>query len=118
MLNLHKCFLDYVRPMYGERWDRDFEARLLRKFELPPRSRLRDLSRGQRMKTALLSSLAYRPRLVVLDEPFAGHAAQIAAVFPHVRQVTVRRPGLRELFVSLARDSRTRRNQAKPEVAR
>ena len=30
------------------------------------------MSRGQRIKAALLSALAYRPQLVVLDEPFSG----------------------------------------------
>jgi energy-coupling factor transporter ATP-binding protein EcfA2 len=30
---------------------------------------LRRLSRGKQMKAALASSLAYRPRLVLLDEP-------------------------------------------------
>ncbi len=64
-------FLNYCRPLYPN-WDRDFEARLLREFDLPPGTRLKDLSRGMRMKAALLSSLAYRPKLVVLDEPFSG----------------------------------------------
>jgi ABC-type iron transport system FetAB ATPase subunit len=30
------------------------------------------LSRGMKMKAALVSSLAYRPKLLVLDEPFSG----------------------------------------------
>lgn len=64
--------LDYCRPMYGDAWDRDFEKTLLANFELPIGTRLSNLSRGQRMKAALLSSLAYRPQLVVLDEPFSG----------------------------------------------
>jgi ABC-2 type transport system ATP-binding protein len=64
--------LDYLRPLYGECWDRAFEAKLLADFELPVGTRLRALSRGQFMKAALVSSLAYRPPLVVLDEPFAG----------------------------------------------
>ena len=64
--------LDYVRPMYRDRWDRDFEKKMLADFELPLKTKLRCLSRGQRMKAALLSSLAYRPQLVVLDEPFSG----------------------------------------------
>lgn len=64
--------LDYVRPMYGTHWDRAFEKRLLSGFELPLATKIRSLSRGQRMKAALLSSLAYRPQLVVLDEPFSG----------------------------------------------
>ncbi|GAA5136026.1 ABC transporter ATP-binding protein [Prosthecobacter algae] len=64
-------FLDYCRPLYPL-WDRDFERQLLRQFDLPLQTKLKDLSRGMRMKAALLSSLAYRPKLVVLDEPFSG----------------------------------------------
>ena len=41
-------------------------------FDLPPGRKLRHLSRGMRMKAALVSSLAYRPALLVLDEPFSG----------------------------------------------
>ena len=36
------------------------------------RKPLRMLSRGTRMKVALLVSLAYRPELIILDEPFTG----------------------------------------------
>ena len=64
-------FLDYCRPLYP-RWDTGFADKLLRQFELPPQAKLKALSRGMRMKAALLSSLAYRPKLVVLDEPFSG----------------------------------------------
>lgn len=64
--------LDYVRPLYGALWDREFEKKMLAEFDLPLKVRLKSLSRGQRMKASLLSSLAYRPELVVLDEPFSG----------------------------------------------
>ncbi|MBI5387405.1 MAG: ABC transporter ATP-binding protein [Verrucomicrobia bacterium] len=64
-------FIDYCRPMYPN-WDAPFAEKLLRQFDLPPGTKLSALSRGMRMKAALLSSLAYRPRLVVLDEPFSG----------------------------------------------
>ncbi|HEY1121489.1 MAG TPA: ABC transporter ATP-binding protein [Haloferula sp.] len=64
--------LDYLRPMYGKHWDRDFEKKLLADFDLPLKTKLNSLSRGQWMKASLVSSLAYRPRLVVLDEPFSG----------------------------------------------
>ncbi len=64
-------FLDYCRPLYPQ-WDKAFEARLMAQFDLPPKTRLKDLSRGMRMKASLLSSLAYRPKLVVMDEPFSG----------------------------------------------
>jgi ABC-2 type transport system ATP-binding protein len=63
--------LAFCRPLYPT-WDEDFETRLVAQFELPLAIRLRDMSRGMRVKASLLSSLAYRPRLLVLDEPFTG----------------------------------------------
>lgn len=63
--------LDYCRPFYPT-WDRTLESRLLAEFDLPSDRRLKDLSRGMRMKAVLLSALVYRPRLLVLDEPFGG----------------------------------------------
>jgi ABC-2 type transport system ATP-binding protein len=63
--------LRYCEPLYPT-WDRQLEKKLLGKFELPPDRKLEHLSRGMLMKAALLSSLAYRPELLVLDEPFSG----------------------------------------------
>jgi ABC-2 type transport system ATP-binding protein len=64
-------FLSYCRQFYPS-WSDAEASSLMVGFDLPPRRRLRDLSRGMRMKTALVSSLAYKPRLLVLDEPFSG----------------------------------------------
>jgi ABC-2 type transport system ATP-binding protein len=64
-------FMDYLKPFYP-RWDDTRAYELLRQFELPLHREVRHLSRGMWMKTALASSLAYRPRLLVLDEPFSG----------------------------------------------
>lgn len=63
--------LDYCRPFYPT-WDRALEQTLLAQFALPESRKLAHLSRGMTMKAALLSSLAYRPKLLVLDEPFSG----------------------------------------------
>ena len=63
--------LDYMRPFYPT-WDRGLEQQLVRQFDLPLGRKLKHLSRGMRMKAAFASSLAYRPRLIVLDEPFTG----------------------------------------------
>jgi ABC-2 type transport system ATP-binding protein len=63
--------LDYLRPFYPT-WDCDLEKDLVRQFDLPLERRLKQLSRGMKMKAALASSLAYRPKLIVLDEPFSG----------------------------------------------
>jgi ABC-2 type transport system ATP-binding protein len=64
-------FIDYCRPFYPT-WDRELEKALLAQFDLPLDRTLKQLSRGMLMKASLLSSLAYRPKLLVLDEPFSG----------------------------------------------
>lgn len=63
--------LRYYRNFYPN-WDVELEAQLVRQFELPLDRKLKHLSRGMRMKAAFASSLAYRPRLIVLDEPLSG----------------------------------------------
>ena len=61
----------YVKPFYPS-WDDARASDLLEQFDLPRKRKLKHLSRGMRMKAALASSLAYRPKLLVLDEPFTG----------------------------------------------
>jgi ABC-2 type transport system ATP-binding protein len=63
--------LDYCRPFYPS-WDLGLERQLLSQMALPEDRTLKHLSRGLLMKAALLSSLAYRPKLLILDEPFSG----------------------------------------------
>ena len=63
--------LDYCRPLYPT-WDEALAKRLLALFALPSDRPLKKLSRGMRMKAALLSNLSFRPELMVLDEPFSG----------------------------------------------
>lgn len=64
-------FLDYCRGFYPT-WDIELEGQLLAKLALPEDRKIKHLSRGMRMKAALLAALAYRPELLVLDEPFSG----------------------------------------------
>jgi len=63
--------INYFKPFYPG-WDDDFCARLLEQFDLPIDKKIKNMSRGMQMKAALLTSLAYRPKLLVLDEPFSG----------------------------------------------
>ena len=72
--------LDYCRPFYPT-WDRELETTLLTQFALPESRKLAQLSRGMLMKASLLSSLAYRPKLLVLDEPFSGLDALVRDEF-------------------------------------
>src|SRR6266568_2999572 len=64
-------YLNYLRPFY-RKWDRDLEASLRRDLRLPAERRIGDLSHGMRMKMALACALPFRPKLLILDEPFSG----------------------------------------------
>ena len=64
-------FLRYLKDFYPS-WDDQYVSDLMRQYQLPAGRELGHLSRGMRMKAALVSCLAYRPRLLVLDEPVSG----------------------------------------------
>jgi ABC-2 type transport system ATP-binding protein len=64
-------FMAYLKPFYPA-WDDARAKELLKQFDLPPKRKLSQLSRGMWMKASLASSFAYRPSLLVMDEPFSG----------------------------------------------
>ncbi len=66
-----EALLAYLRPFYPT-WDCEVERTLLAQFRLPAGRKLKQMSRGQQMKASLLAALAYRPALLILDEPFSG----------------------------------------------
>ncbi|MFV3126598.1 ATP-binding cassette domain-containing protein [Niveispirillum sp. KHB5.9] len=65
------AFFDYLRPLY-DGWDRGLEDQLRRRFDLVPEQRIDRLSHGARMKLKLTAALAFRPALLILDEPLGG----------------------------------------------
>jgi ABC-2 type transport system ATP-binding protein len=64
-------YFEYVRALYPN-WDGTLERQLREQFELPPTRLLGKLSHGMRMKAMLVGALAFRPRLLILDEPLSG----------------------------------------------
>lgn len=61
----------YTRAFYAG-WDESYAVSLRERFELDERAKIKTLSRGEKAKCGLLLALAYRPPLLVLDEPSSG----------------------------------------------
>ena len=60
-----------IAPMY-QTWNDNAYQTYLKKFELPENKKIKDLSRGMRVKYALALALAHGAELFVLDEPTSG----------------------------------------------
>src|SRR5262249_14184700 len=61
----------YTAAFYPK-WDDDYAEQLRQQFGLDPRAKVKNLSRGENAKAGLLLALAYRPELLLLDEPSSG----------------------------------------------
>jgi|tagenome__1003787_1003787.scaffolds.fasta_scaffold20888540_2 ABC-2 type transport system ATP-binding protein len=61
----------FVAPFYPT-WDHALAAKYLKDFELPLRTRVKHLSKGQNVRLGLVLALAHRPELVILDDPALG----------------------------------------------
>jgi ABC-2 type transport system ATP-binding protein len=64
-------YFNYLRVFYPN-WDCGLENALRKQLDLPPTRQLGKLSHGMRMKTVLIAALAFRPRVLILDEPLSG----------------------------------------------
>jgi ABC-2 type transport system ATP-binding protein len=73
-------YLAYLRPFYPN-WDGDLETSMVQRLQLPLARRIKDLSHGMRIKVALACALPYRPKLLILDEPFSGLDALVRDEF-------------------------------------
>jgi ABC-2 type transport system ATP-binding protein len=61
----------FTRSFYAD-WRPEVANRLLADYELPPKRKVRALSKGMRTKLALLLALSRKPDLLILDEPSEG----------------------------------------------
>jgi ABC-2 type transport system ATP-binding protein len=64
-------FMRYTQAFYPG-WDEQYAGQLLEQFQLNPAQKIKTLSKGEQAKTGLLTALAYRPDLLILDEPSSG----------------------------------------------
>jgi ABC-2 type transport system ATP-binding protein len=61
----------FTRPFFSK-WRDDLEKRYLQMFELPPKCKIPDLSKGMRSKLMLLLAISRGAELLILDEPTDG----------------------------------------------
>ena len=62
--------LDYVAGFRGGRGA--LESELLERFDFDPTKRVKELSKGNKQKLALILGIAHDPELLILDEPTSG----------------------------------------------
>jgi ABC-2 type transport system ATP-binding protein len=63
--------LEYLAS-FRKNWNRDIEADLLKRFQLDPKQKAGNLSKGQKTQVALIGAICPEPELLVLDEPTSG----------------------------------------------
>jgi ABC-2 type transport system ATP-binding protein len=63
-----RSFIAPFYPTWDEKWAKELSDRL----ELPLKTKVKHLSKGQNVRLALMLALAHRPRLVILDDPTLG----------------------------------------------
>jgi len=61
----------FLRPQYPT-WDDEYALKAIEQLSIPTKTTFKNMSRGQGMKAMLVTALAPKPPLLLLDEPFAG----------------------------------------------
>ncbi|MCS7458982.1 ABC transporter ATP-binding protein [Paenibacillus doosanensis] len=64
-------WLQFARDLYPD-WNEDYAEQLVQSLRVNRQSRIAALSRGEEARLQLLTCLARRSPLIVLDEPFTG----------------------------------------------
>jgi ABC-2 type transport system ATP-binding protein len=63
--------VSFTAPFYPT-WSHEWAEHLAKKFELPLKTKVKHLSKGQGVRLGLLLALAHHPRLIILDDPTLG----------------------------------------------
>lgn len=61
----------FIAPLY-QNWNEELFEKYLQKFNLPYNKKLKQFSKGMKVKCSLLFALTHQPEFIVMDEPTAG----------------------------------------------
>ena len=70
--SLNAIDLDKFYGNVYTRWDRSYFFGLLERLDVSKYTKVKDLSRGMKMKLSLALALSHHPKLLILDEPTSG----------------------------------------------
>jgi len=62
---------DFIGRYYTD-WDNSYFNKLLLRFSIDRNKKIKELSKGMKVKLSLALALAHRPKLLILDEPTSG----------------------------------------------
>lgn len=61
----------FIAPLY-EKWNEQLFQTYLERFDLPSRKKIKQFSKGMKMKCSLLFALSHEPMFILMDEPTSG----------------------------------------------
>lgn len=69
---LNATQLDKFMEKIFPNWDSTYYFERLTQFKVPTKKKVKELSRGMKMKLSIALALAHHPKLLILDEPTSG----------------------------------------------
>lgn len=63
--------LKFVRHFYTN-WDEQMVSTYLKRFDIPLKKKVANLSKGMKVKFSLILAISHQPKLLLLDEPTSG----------------------------------------------
>lgn len=64
--------MKYIIARFYRNWDEAVFQKYLKRFELPPRKKIKDLSKGMKMKFSIAMALSHHAEFIIMDEPTSG----------------------------------------------